>query len=128
MFSVMFVWCTVRVRTRSYLQLHGCVFVSGLYGVPLVYARDRTYMGVSLCHVCMVYRKCTHAFVLTLIKLYRGCMVYRLRSVSVILPLLGVFRVCQLYAACCDSLDLLPGLLLPCCSFHYCTSLPSLCI
>ena len=74
--SAMFVLCTVRVRTRSYL--HGCVY----------------------CLVFKVYRSCMHAVVLKLIEFHRSYMVYRLHSVSVVLPLLVVFHVCQVYAAC----------------------------
>ena len=69
----MFVWCTVSVRTRSYLHWRGFMWLYGvpyvclvyrlcsvlyslwsvlscLYGVPLVYARGRTYIeGLFLC-------------------------------------------------------------------------------
>ena len=41
-----FVWCTVSVRTRSYLHWRGFMW---LYGVPLVYARGRTYIDGWLC-------------------------------------------------------------------------------
>ena len=115
----MFVWCTVSVRTRSYLHYGNLLC---LYGVPYVCLVYRlcsvlsyshwpvfimsVWCTVSICtgsylhwwgflvfvwctvyvlglyHVCMVYRSCTHAVVLTLMGLYRVCMVYRLWFVS----------------------------------------------
>ena len=54
-----FVWCTVSVRTRSYLHWRGFMWLYGVPYVCLVY-RLRSVMVVlasmALHHVCMLYR------------------------------------------------------------------------
>ena len=56
---LLFVWCTVSVRTRSYLHWRGFMWLYGVPYVCLVY-RLRSVMVVlasmALHHVCMLYR------------------------------------------------------------------------
>ena len=85
-----FVWCTVSVRTRSYLHWRGFMWLYGVPYVCLVY-RLRSVMVVlasmALHHVCMLYRLCTHASYLHCRALLWLCgvpyvwLVYRLCSV-----------------------------------------------